>query len=49
MSKRDLTNTNKTLLTAVDQFFGRDLRIDGWFVGEVACCARAQAAILAQR
>jgi hypothetical protein len=34
MSKRELTNTNKTLLTAVDQLFGRNLRTDGWFVDE---------------
>jgi hypothetical protein len=34
MSKRDLVNTNKTLLIAVDQLFGRDLRTDGWFVDE---------------
>jgi hypothetical protein len=34
MSKRTPANIDKTPLTGVDQLFGRDLRIDGWFVDE---------------
>jgi hypothetical protein len=34
MSKRNLTDTNTTLLTVVDQLFGRHLRTGRWFVDE---------------